>query len=125
MSGACSSSNECALGYVCAGPQKGTTCQQAVGLGGSCTPSYEQCQYPGACDASTNTCVERKTNDPCGQINLPETQSCIASSCVYKTVTTGTCVDLAKDGESCGAGMPGCAVSLTCRSGACSPTECP
>jgi len=125
-SGACGSSNECGLGYNCAGPQKATMCQPAVSLGGSCTPGYGECQYPGACDASTHSCVERSTNDPCGQINLPETQTCVASSCVYQTVTTGTCLAYRNDGESCGTtSTANCSASSRCRSGTCSPTECP
>jgi hypothetical protein len=125
-SGACEYSFECATGYVCAGPQKGTACQQAVGLGGSCTPGYEQCIYPGACDASTHTCVERKVNDPCGQLNLPENQTCVEGSCVYDTNTTGTCVAFRKDGETCGAqGMANCGAASYCRNGICSPIACP
>jgi hypothetical protein len=123
--GSCTISNECVVGYVCAGPQNARSCQQAVGLGGSCTPEYSQCVYPGACDAATHTCVERKAGDPCGQINLPETQLCVDSSCIYSTVTTGTCIAYAQDGASCGTGKPSCLPASTCRGGTCAPTECP
>jgi hypothetical protein len=123
-SGPCTLGNECALGTICAGPQKATTCQLPVGLGGGCTPGTTQCQYPGACDAATNTCVERKVGDPCGQINLPENQVCVESTCIYNAKTSGTCTAYRQDGESCGSGLPSCLASSTCRGGMCSPTEC-
>jgi hypothetical protein len=125
-SGACTISTQCALGYLCAGPKNATTCQPAVGLAGGCTPGYSQCQFPGACDASTQTCVERRTGDPCGQITLPENQVCLESSCIYQAKTSGTCVAKQQDGQSCGtASTPTCLASSTCRAGTCSPTECP
>jgi hypothetical protein len=123
-SGPCTITNECAIGYVCAGPQKGTTCQQAVGLGGGCTPGQSQCMYPGACDAATNTCVERKAGDPCGQINLPENQTCVESTCIYNAKTSGICTAYQPDGQPCGSGMPSCQAGSSCRNGTCGPTEC-
>jgi hypothetical protein len=123
-SGPCTISNECVIGYVCAGPQGALTCQPAVGLGGACTPGQMQCRYPGACDAATNTCLERKTGDPCGQINLPENQACVESTCIYNAKTSGICSAPQQDGQTCGSGMPSCLTSSTCRGGMCSPTEC-
>ena len=79
-----------------------------------------------AATESTHLCVERMTNDPCGQITLPENQTCVASSCVYDKVTTGACVALRNGGETCGnASLAQCNRSLTCRDGMCTPTECP
>lgn len=125
-SGACQSSNECALGYVCAGPRTATTCQRSVARGGTCTPGNSQCAYPGACDHTSHTCVERHVGDPCGQIDPPENQVCVDASCVYSTSTTGTCRPYLADGQPCSASMtPTCANGSTCRAGTCSPTECP
>jgi hypothetical protein len=112
-SGACSASEECAIGYVCTGTPT-TTCQALVGLNGNCTGNPELCGLGYTCSA--NACV------PWPSVGQACSGPCIGGYCDLFAMSP-TCVAYKTAGQTCPLGFE-CAPSLACTAGTCAPTFC-
>ena len=148
--GACTVDNGCQTGLVCANSvcvTPGTlaqacdinhpcrsdlyctkliagSCQQKVGMGGSCADADAACDLlkSVACNGSTKVCDVvnvARGGDACGLINNGLTICVDLNPC--SGLVSGVCANLAADGAACGDAANGvhCAPPATCETGVC------
>ena len=130
-SGACTVSEACATGYVCARTQPSARdqspleCRPVKRLDDPCEPGGLECELLHYCDAGTRRCRPWPTaGSACGDVNATgEFVLCTGARCGIGSLFQLICQPYVGLGEGCLSSLD-CGPVAACRQGVCTPTWC-